>query len=335
MSYYARVFCTTDTVPTIRAVLAWLREEAGYEAEVPDESPAALDSPKWKSFELVYDPAKESLLVECQRNTGKRSLCHQTAGAELDSLENDVPDSDARQQVADCLQRTRFMVYCEVSADHNHEEVANFGALLDYFVDHCGGLIDIEDEGFYAHSDTPLLGSCVERTVKHRRQKPKTRRPARSRPAVRRPTRGVDQQADSGVLATLRRHGTGWRGVLPTTYGTFFGHPVGIDIETRSTRGGPPPAVSQEERDLAKTIIAGLPEVLRIAEKRFADYTASHEPLAHERVREPHVWILRDDFADYPGLGRWTFVVGRSDLPHYAYHLVFDGLEFVEIWAGD
>jgi hypothetical protein len=334
MSYYARVFCTTDAVPTIRAVLGWLQEEVGYEADVRGESPAALDSPKWKSFELVYIPAKESLLVECQRNTGKRSLCHRSAEEELNALE-DLPDSDAKRRVADCLGRTRFIVSCEVSADHGHEEVANFGALLDYFADHCRGLIDVEDEGFYSHSDTPLLGRCVKRIVKHRRQEAKAPRPARSGPPVRRAERGVDQQAIAEVLATLRRHDSGWQGVLPTTFGTFFGQSLGIDVETLSSGHGPPPPVNPDELGLAKTILASLPEVLRNAERRFADYTASREPMAWERVREPHVWILRDDFEDYAESGRWTFVVRRSDLPGFAYHLVFDGLDCVEIWAGD
>jgi hypothetical protein len=333
MSYYARVFCTTDAVPSIRAILAWL-QEVGYEAEVPGESPAALGSPKWRSFELIYNPAKESLLVECERNTGKRSLCHQTAEEELNALE-DLPDSDARRRVADCLRRTRFLVSCQVLADDDHEEVANFGALLDYFADHCGGLIDVEDEGFYSHSDTPLLGCCVKRIVKHRRQEAKAPPPARSGPGVRRAETGVDQQVIAEVLARLRRHDTGWRGVLPPSLGTFFGHPVGIEIETLSDADGPPPAVNPDELGLAKAILARLPELLRIAEKRFADYTAGREPLAHERVREPQVWILRDDFEDYAGLGRWTFVVGRSDWPNFAYHLVFDRLEFVKIWAGD
>jgi hypothetical protein len=333
MSYYVRVFCTTDAVPTIRAALKWLQEEVGFEAEVPGKSPAALDSPKWKSFELVYDPAKESLLVECQRNTGKRSLCHQTAQEELNALD-DLPDSDARQRVADCLSRTQFIVYCQVSADYDHEEVAHFGALLDYFADLCGGLIDVEDEGFYSHSDTPLLGRCVKRTVKHRRQRAEAPRPAQRKPVGRRP-KVADQGAIAEVLATLRRHGSGWRGVLPASLGTFFGQPIGIDIETKSTGRGPAPPVNPDEVDLAKTVLANLPGVLRIAEKAFANYTASREPLARDRVREPHVWVLRDDFEDYPGSGRWTFVVRRSDWPNFAYHLVFDRLEFVKIWAGD
>jgi hypothetical protein len=63
------------------------------------------------------------------------------------------------------------------------------------------------------------------------------------------------------VLAALQPHGTGWRGALPTAFGTFFGRPLGIDVETQSTGSGPAPAVNPEELDLAKTILAGLPQV--------------------------------------------------------------------------
>lgn len=275
-------------------------------------------------------------MIECQRNTGKRSLCHQTAQEELNALEA-LPDSDAKKQVADCLTRTRFIVSCEIAGDPDHDEVAHFGAVLDYFAEHCGGLIDVEDEGFYSHTDTPLLGGCVKRVVKHRRQmaKPRPRPAKRRKPAVRQREGAVDHQAAAEVLATLRRHKTGWRSALPASFGSFFGHSIGIDIETQSVGKGPPPPVSAEELDLAKTVLAGLPEVLPTAQRRFAGYTASRAPLACKRVREPHIWILRDDFENYAGLGRWTFVVGRSDLPHFAYHLVFDRLEFVEIWAGD
>jgi hypothetical protein len=161
MSYSVTAFCTADAVPTIRSLLRWLREEAGYDAEVLGEPPAALDSPKWKSFELVYDPDKESVLVECHRNTGVRSLCAREVKGELESLEG-VDDSEAKRRVIDCLTRTRFLICCRVDRDPDHEDSLNVRSVLDYFVDHCGALLDVEDEGFYSCSDLPLLGSCAE-----------------------------------------------------------------------------------------------------------------------------------------------------------------------------
>src|SRR5262249_1610255 len=130
MSYYARVFCTADAVPTIRTLLTWLREGAGYPAEAPGQRPRALDSPPGKPFDLGYHPDKEPILVECQRNTGKRSLCGRIVQEELGTLE-DLPASDAKDRVAGCLTRTTFIVCCDVYGDYDHEEVVHFGAFLD------------------------------------------------------------------------------------------------------------------------------------------------------------------------------------------------------------
>jgi hypothetical protein len=98
--------------------------------------------------------------VECNRNTGPRSLCAGEVRGELESLE-DLEDSAARRRVADCLRRTRFIVCCTVLEDVHHKEAFRVRSILDYFVEHCGAILDVEDEGFYARSDTPLLGLCA------------------------------------------------------------------------------------------------------------------------------------------------------------------------------
>jgi hypothetical protein len=162
MAYWVRACCTSETVPTIRSLLTWLRDEGGFPAAgVPGERPKALDSVTWKSFELFYDPAKESLLVECNRNTGPRSLCAGEVKGELESLE-DVEDSKARDRVAVCLSRTRFILCCTVCGDEDHEEAFTVRSILDYFVDHCGVILGVEDKGFYSCSDMPLLGLCAD-----------------------------------------------------------------------------------------------------------------------------------------------------------------------------
>jgi hypothetical protein len=160
MSYYVRAFCTSGTVPTIRTILGWLRQ-AGFDAEAVGESAKALDSPAWKSFELIYHPDKESLLVECRRNTSKRSMCQQTAKEELNALE-DLDDSEAKKRVMDCVMNTRFIIDCTVTGDLKRKDALTVRSVLDVFVDHCGALIDMEDSGFWSHSDSPLLGRCVE-----------------------------------------------------------------------------------------------------------------------------------------------------------------------------
>lgn len=137
-------------------------------------------------------------------------------------------------------------------------------------------------------------------------------------------------------ISNLTEHDYGWEGILPEELGRLFGQPIGIEIETRPvSEDGPPPLVSQEERALAKRIIADLPQVLAEAEKQFSRYTAKKkDPDAFEQVREPHIWINRDELEEEENPERWTFVIGREDLPDFGYHLEFDGLSFLEIWAG-
>jgi hypothetical protein len=114
----------------------------------------------------------------------------------------------------------------------------------------------------------------------------------------------------------------------------FFGHPVGLEIETRPFPDSePPPSPSQPELELTRLILTGLPEVLAEAEKRYAAYSAdSPEVLA--KVHRPRVWICRE-FQDREGRDWWAIEAGISDAPDWTICVEFRGLEFVEVWSGD
>jgi hypothetical protein len=155
MSYYVRVFCSRKTVPPLRALLKWMTNELHQEASVTGVSRAKLDSTSWRGCGLIYDPGKEELRVECQRDTGPKSLCRQTVREQLNALEA-VPDSKDKKRVVDRLKRTRFIVECEVYADYDHEEADTVREILDFFLTRNGGLIDEEDVGFFLVSDWHL-----------------------------------------------------------------------------------------------------------------------------------------------------------------------------------
>jgi hypothetical protein len=143
----------------------------------------------------------------------------------------------------------------------------------------------------------------------------------------------------SSIIADLTEDEYGWQVTLPTSLGRFFGHAVRLEIETRPVaEEGAPPVVSPEETALAKTILANLPAILADAEKKFTRYTDGDAD-AKEQIRDPHIWINRDEFEDSEDdeedMERWTFVVGREDAPDFGYHIEFDGRKCLEIWAGD
>ena len=79
--------------------------------------------------------------------------------------------------------------------------------------------------------------------------------------------------------------------------------------------------------------MAALPQILDEARKQFIKYTAKKDPEAGEQVREPHIWINRDELEEEENPERWTFVIGREDSPDFGYHIEFDGLTCLEIWS--
>jgi hypothetical protein len=114
----------------------------------------------------------------------------------------------------------------------------------------------------------------------------------------------------------------------------FIGHPVAVEIETRpSPDPEPPPSPSRTDVELTRLILAGLPEALVEAERRYAAYSAdSPEVLA--KVHRPRVWICRE-FQDREGRDWWALEAGISDAPDWSICIEFRGLEFVEVWSGD
>lgn len=137
-------------------------------------------------------------------------------------------------------------------------------------------------------------------------------------------------------LANLSKDEFGWQAMLPESLGRFLGKPVRLEIETCALEGSSPPAVSREETALAKKILTHFAGILADAEKKFKRYTAD-DPDVKEQIRDPHVWICRDNFEDSEGekMEYWTFVIGREDAPDFGYHIEFDGRKCLDIWAGD
>jgi hypothetical protein len=166
MPYEIHAYCTSQTPPTIRELLTWLRdEENGWEleADAPGTRAKALDSPRWTEFELHYGrkgSEMHSLVLGCYRNTGPRSACAQMARGRLETVAG-YKDSPGKQRVMDCLAGTRFVIWCRVENDPDRERASPVLDLLASLLDPHGAVLDLEDEGFLADSDTPLCGWCA------------------------------------------------------------------------------------------------------------------------------------------------------------------------------
>jgi hypothetical protein len=154
MPYYVRAFCTATQPPTINTVMQSLRQRGSdFTAQVDDAS--ELNSPVWGQFELIYKPGNGPIVVECNRDQGDKSL----AKAECQEFVDEVMDLEdapapAKGQVVGHLRKTRFIISCQLLSDCDEDGYEANGQFLDYFVEHCGAMIQADGEGFYERMDT-------------------------------------------------------------------------------------------------------------------------------------------------------------------------------------
>ena len=166
MPYEIHAYCTSEKPPTIRELLTWLRDEEngwGLEADAPETGPKALDSARWTEFFLRYGrkgSQMQSLTLGCYRNTWPRSRCARMAQGQLETVaEYNV--SPGKKRVLDSLARTRYIIWCRVDNDPDRARASPVLDLLASLLARHGVVLDLEDEGFLADSDTPLCGWCA------------------------------------------------------------------------------------------------------------------------------------------------------------------------------
>jgi hypothetical protein len=140
MSYYLRAFCTSDSIPPLGAVFEWAKNR-GVHLEAPS---ADLNAPAWEQAEVVYKSDKQPFVAEI--NTGKAL---QEELEEFVEFLEDVADSPDKQKVLRHLEQSKAVVAAQLLGDVGDEGYNAAGTFLTYFVEHVGGLVQADREGFY------------------------------------------------------------------------------------------------------------------------------------------------------------------------------------------
>jgi hypothetical protein len=143
MPCYVRAFCTAPETPTINTVMRWLRDHC-FDFSAHADKPSELDSPAWLQFEFLYKAGKKPIIVECNRDDGARAEC-----AEFIEEVAELEDQPGKTAVVEHLEKTRFIICCQLLSDIDENGYDANSELLAYFVDHCGGMMQADGEGFY------------------------------------------------------------------------------------------------------------------------------------------------------------------------------------------
>ncbi len=152
MGYYIRAFCIGEQTPSLAVIQAWLRTRA---PNVQFDNATNLDTPGWTELELAYKPGKQPIIVECNRVNEPDSLVREEA-KEFSEIIGEPGNSTNKRQVLDHLAATNFIVTCRFLSDMDDDGYEANYQFLSYFVEHCGGMIQADREGFYCGEEIIL-----------------------------------------------------------------------------------------------------------------------------------------------------------------------------------
>jgi hypothetical protein len=152
MAYYLRAFCTSDQVPTLAAVLNWVKERGVTLTVNPADIPDGGDTTEWgmTPSRFYYAEGKEPFLVELNRRDSDDSIAAQEINEFLGMLEEVKKTPRKRNDVMKHLRDSKFVVACQVpTADIDDAGFHAIDVFLAYFLVHSGGMVQADGQGFY------------------------------------------------------------------------------------------------------------------------------------------------------------------------------------------
>ena len=150
MGYYVRAFCTEGDVPVLRDVLDYARKK-GVSLSLGEGSTGVdIDGRDWcRQVELVYKEGKLPIVVGVNRAIESEDSPVKEEVQEFCEFIGRAGLSLVKRRILRHLRRTRFIVRCRVLSDIDDEGYDANGVFLRYFLEHCGALIQADNEGFY------------------------------------------------------------------------------------------------------------------------------------------------------------------------------------------
>ena len=149
MGYYTRAFCTSEKVPTIKELIEWA-ETKGIKLFTSDE--IDLETRDWDDVAIYYRKDKLPILSEINHEEDDEACLMKNEIEEFKEFLSDVKGflNPSKSKVIEHLGKTRFIVANQLpTSDIEDDGFDANGIVLQYFEKHCGGMIQIDGEGFY------------------------------------------------------------------------------------------------------------------------------------------------------------------------------------------
>jgi hypothetical protein len=147
---YSRVFCQKENSPPLRLLMEFLKSREQLPITPPDMTEAALDEWAWVHVSLGYDRARKPIQVFCIRDHGTYQDVFEKEKAQFLQLLTAYDDVEA-SLVVECLNRARFILTTRFDPADITEEGYDFnGWILEFYQEHCNGIVEVDGQGFYS-----------------------------------------------------------------------------------------------------------------------------------------------------------------------------------------
>ena len=149
MPYRVRVFCTATEVPTLGVVFEYASLQGITLCINEANDSMDVNSPDWSEVEISYKEGKSPLVVECNRDDGTQDCLACVEPQEY--IEEIGPPglSLTKRRVIKHLKNTKFIIASQLLNDIDDDGYDANSTFLNYFVEHCGGIVHADLEGFY------------------------------------------------------------------------------------------------------------------------------------------------------------------------------------------
>ena len=109
-----------------------------------------LATSDWEQIAIAYRAGKLPILADCNRDDGTDESLMREEIAEFVEFIGEPGQSATKRRVLEHLAATKFVVACQLpTSDLEDDGFDANDEFLGFFVEHCGGMIQADGEGFY------------------------------------------------------------------------------------------------------------------------------------------------------------------------------------------
>jgi len=146
---YSRVFCQKENSPPLRLLIDFLKSRGQLPITPPDVDAAMLDEWAWIQIALGYTQERKPIRVFCIRDRGSYTDVFEQEQKYFLELLSPYDDIEA-QLAAEYVKRARFILTTQMQSDITDEGYDFNGWILEFYQEHCTGLVQVDGQGFFS-----------------------------------------------------------------------------------------------------------------------------------------------------------------------------------------